>query len=86
MKDILAKLAALEGSESTKKNLNESFEPGMDEAKRKELPPSVVYPDTKDGVIQFMNDPNEVDRGFVKKLNLPECNIHPDPSVEAYGL
>lgn len=82
MKDILAKLAALEGSESTKKNLNESFEPGMDEAKRKELPPSVVYPDTKDGVIQFMNDPNEVNRGLVKKLNLPECNIHPDPSVE----
>src|ERR1035437_8691429 len=39
------------------------------------------YPDSKAGVIAFLNDPKEVQQRFTKSLDLPTCNIHADPSV-----
>jgi hypothetical protein len=45
-------------------------------------PPSLiqVYPDTKEGVLQYMQ--HGYNKSFLKKLDLATCTIHPDPSVE----
>lgn len=39
-----------------------------------------VYPDTKDGVLQYMQ--YGYSKSFLKKLDLPTCKIHSDPQVE----
>lgn len=39
-----------------------------------------VFPNTKQGVLQYMQ--YGYDKSFLKKLDLPTCNIHSDPQVE----
>lgn len=59
---------------------------GLDEPKEGPIgeaaPPSLgtVYPDTKQGVLQYMQ--YGYDKSFLKTLDLPTCIIHADPQVE----
>lgn len=116
MKDIIAKLTAIEG----KKQLNESSIQGNQEqhddgdinqldwyrdlksktqksrweedTRGLDQPPapigeaggiselSKVYPDSRAGVVEYMQ--YGYDKRFLKKLDLPTCKIHADPSVE----
>ena len=40
------------------------------------------YTDTKAGVLKFFENPKEVDKRFSKSLDLPNCDIFPDPQVK----
>ena len=87
MKDIIAKLTAIENG---KKKLTENSQwerdtRGLDEppapiGEAGGPPPAKVYPDTKEGVLQYMQ--YGYDKSFLKRLDLPTCKIHADPSVE----
>ena len=41
-----------------------------------------TYPDSKAGVIAFLNGPSGANKKFLKNLELEKCKIHPDPSVD----
>lgn len=51
------------------------------EATAPKKPEFKKYPDTKAGVLAFMNNPGEVKASFTKSLDLPTCSIHADPEV-----
>jgi hypothetical protein len=40
------------------------------------------YPNTKEGVLQYMQSPHGYNKSFLKQLDLPTCKIRPDPSIE----
>ena len=61
--------------------------PGLDEPREGPIgeaaPPynlGQVFPNTKEGVLQYMQ--YGYDKSFLKKLDLPTCDIHSDPQVE----